>query len=552
MAEKLTTAIDIKVGVSGDASVKSIKGQLREAVNEAANLAAKFGEASPEATRAAAKVAELRDRMEDLNNRVKALNPDKFQRFATFASGIASGFSAAQGAMALFGAETDDVQKQLAKVQGAMAFAQGLQGIEDLTESFSGLGNKIKTTVVGAFSSLRGAIAATGLGAFAVLIGTLISKLDDYGKEQIDAAKAANEHAFAMETLNVELDLANGLITQQEADLQKLNIERRKAIQAIKDEALQTALKDAASLLNADSLKDILLGETNPILIAVKRVNEAFDAAEKASADRVKRINEEYDKREEVVNAKARQSAKVQREVIKQAAKEVERDDELLNMQREENTINAAEKLTDLNLKIIEQRGELNRKLRKRQADEAAAEEAKRRADELAAEQAHAQAKLDLANSVAVGLGAIGDIVSAGTNRAVGIQKVAALAQIGIDTAVALTAALRNANAPTPDNVASGGLAGIAKYAGLAAQILSAAAKARAVLKSGSGQNITAASQGAFATVPEQGRTFTAFGLPSDRVEQAGGAGAMRVYVVDSDITRQQKRSRAIQRTSVI
>ena len=145
MAEKLTTAIEVKVGVSGDASVKSIKSQLREAVNEAANLAAKFGEASPEATKAAGKVAELRDRMEDLNNRVKALNPDKFQRFATFASGIASGFSAAQGAMALFGAESDDVQKQLARVQGAMAFAQGIQGVKDFAQSFSGLGTVIKT-----------------------------------------------------------------------------------------------------------------------------------------------------------------------------------------------------------------------------------------------------------------------------------------------------------------------------------------------------------------------------------------------------------------------
>jgi len=530
MAEKLTTAIEVKVGVSGDASVKSIKSQLREAVNEAANLAAKFGEASPEATKAAGKVAELRDRMEDLNNRVKALNPDKFQRFATFASGIASGFSAAQGAMALFGAESDDVQKQLARVQGAMAFAQGIQGVKDFAQSFSGLGTVIKTQVVTAFSTLKGAMMATGIGALVAGITTLIVYFEDLASSAEKAA-AAEEEALQkraeFENTVLQLDLAD---IERE---QKLQVSRAKAKNATEEEIFDIEQKFRNKRINAlQTYRDALQKDTEDYIKANKAYLDAVSELEIADNNRQADINKQQAER---------RAAEQERNRARLAELDAKRDREILDFAREQEQIQAAEKLNDQQQKVIEQRAELNGRKRE-----------KERADELAAEQAHAQAKLDLANSVAIGLGAIGDIVAAGTNRAVGLQKVAALAQIGIHTAVALTAALRNANAPTPDNVATGGLAGVAKYAGLAAQILSAAAKARAVLKSGTATNISAAGAGAFATVPEAGRTFTAFGLPSDRVEQAGGAQQMRVYVVDKNITRQQKRSRAIQRTSVI
>jgi hypothetical protein len=50
---------------------------------------------------------------------------------------------------------------------------------------------------------------------------------------------------------------------------------------------------------------------------------------------------------------------------------------------------------------------------------------------------------------------------------------------------MALSAALKVSQSPSPDNVATGGLAGAAKYIGLAAMILTNAKRARDILKGG-------------------------------------------------------------------
>jgi len=63
------------------------------------------------------------------------------------------------------------------------------------------------------------------------------------------------------------------------------------------------------------------------------------------------------------------------------------------------------------------------------------------------------------------------------------VGKALALAQIGADTAKALSSALANSQSPTPDNVLTGGLAGIAKYIALAGTILANSKRAYDIIK---------------------------------------------------------------------
>jgi hypothetical protein len=120
--------------------VKSLKQQIREATVEATNLTQKFGENSQVAVLATKKVSELKEEMDDFNKRVAALNPEqKFAAFAQVASGIAGGFAAAEGAMALFGTQSEAVGQALLKVQGALAFAQGLKQVAELGDAFKSL-----------------------------------------------------------------------------------------------------------------------------------------------------------------------------------------------------------------------------------------------------------------------------------------------------------------------------------------------------------------------------------------------------------------------------
>jgi chemotaxis protein histidine kinase CheA len=173
--------VGVKVGITvdGSATLKSMKQELKEAQGQALALSRQFGELSPEAQAAAKRVAELKDEIGDLNERIDLMDPgNKFAAFGNAVKGVTGGFTAAQGALATFGAESEDLTKTLVKLQGAMALSEGLSTISDSWKDFQRLGNVIKTQVVNAFTTLKGAIIATGLGALAVAIGLIIANFD--------------------------------------------------------------------------------------------------------------------------------------------------------------------------------------------------------------------------------------------------------------------------------------------------------------------------------------------------------------------------------------
>jgi len=171
--------LNINVQTNAEGSIGSLKKQLREAQAEVAILSDKFGATSQQASLAAKKAAELKDKISDAKALTDAFNPDaKFKSLTSSLAGVAGGFGAVQGAMALFGAESDNVQKTLLKVQSAMALSQGLQAVGESVDSFKNLGTVIRTQVVTAFSTLRGAIIATGVGALAIGLGLLIANFE--------------------------------------------------------------------------------------------------------------------------------------------------------------------------------------------------------------------------------------------------------------------------------------------------------------------------------------------------------------------------------------
>jgi len=178
MAENLNLNVNVNTK-SAEGSVGSLKKQLREAQNEVVTLADKFGATSKQAIEAAKRTAELRDRIGDAKALTDAYNPDaKFKALTSSLAGVAGGFAALQGGMSLFGAESENVQKSLLKVQSAMALSQGLNQVGESIDSFKNLATQIKGGVVNAFSTLRGAIISTCIGALVVGIGLLIANFE--------------------------------------------------------------------------------------------------------------------------------------------------------------------------------------------------------------------------------------------------------------------------------------------------------------------------------------------------------------------------------------
>lgn len=143
MAEKKTIELDIQ------SNLGSLKSQLREAQAEVAAMADKFGATSKEATDAAKKAAKLKDAIGDAKDLTDAFNPDaKFGALTKSLGGAMDGFQAVQGAMGLFGTESEAVEKTLLKVQSAMALSQGVQGVMESVDSFKTLITQVKSFTI--------------------------------------------------------------------------------------------------------------------------------------------------------------------------------------------------------------------------------------------------------------------------------------------------------------------------------------------------------------------------------------------------------------------
>ena len=283
MAENLN--LNINVDTSGaSSSVGSLKKQLREAQAEVTALADKFGATSKEAIAAAKRAAELKDAIGDAKALTEAFNPDaKFKALTASLSGVAGGFGAIQGAMALFGAESDNVQKTLLKVQSAMAISQGLQAVGESIDSFKQLGAVIQNsttlqkannaataaaatvqrlftgavneTAVG-FKVLKGAIAATGIGLILVALGAIVSYWDDI-TASINGVSSAQKQLNVDAEKNLESQEKKLTSLDNQTNQMKLQGKSEKEILQIKLKQTKEAIAAAkVNLLNAKATRD--------------------------------------------------------------------------------------------------------------------------------------------------------------------------------------------------------------------------------------------------------------------------------------------------------
>ena len=183
-------AVNETVGINLVADTRSLRGQLKEAVQELARLQNTAGATGAEIAEAAKRAADLKDRIGDAKATIEAFDPDaKFKAFGQSIQGVAGAFAATQGALALVGVESAEVEKQLLKVQSALALSEGLNTVLASVDGFKNLALVLKTNVVAgftairaaavtAFTTMRGALIATGIGAFAVALGLIVSNFD--------------------------------------------------------------------------------------------------------------------------------------------------------------------------------------------------------------------------------------------------------------------------------------------------------------------------------------------------------------------------------------
>lgn len=268
--------------------------QVKGAISELDNSLGDFKTNSEDA------LSKFKDEMGDAQDKIEPFKA-KFESIQKISSGVASGFAAVQGTMALMGVENDKLGQTFIKLQAAMAIAQGIGGLGDLVEgmsqakvAFSGAITSVKAFI----TSLRGmklAMAATGIGAALVLVGLLAKAYLDLA-DATDKAKESKERLDKLES-KTELDNKKKRValTQAETkaydeyveDLKKANGNKTKIEQA--ELKLKKALREASNEYYNNELQNLnkLQKEQKKQLdIEKKRLEGLKRNSERVSSDR--------------------------------------------------------------------------------------------------------------------------------------------------------------------------------------------------------------------------------------------------------------------------
>jgi hypothetical protein len=567
-----------------------------------------FGEFSPEAQRAEKALAQARDRMDDFNDRVKAVNPDNFAKINTVVSGVARGFQAAQGAMALFGNQSEELEKTMVKLQGAMALAEGLEGLGAVQQKFMAIAGDIRGGVTKAFQSL-GRISTLALGGIGIVLTLVITNFDALKKAVMSLIPGLGAMAKFVGGLVQQFTDWVGITSAQDRALAKLNKTTEKANEQLDREiALLKARGDEVGVFNKQRQKlendlaqaranygkntekewgKIILDTKNALAVlkieeqnfqkeqAQAQADANTEAGNKRKAERDKQIQDEKDRQakleavrvktqDELISAELSANEAARQLRLAQATDEGERiqieyenklaalkeaqiQEEIALAGNEEALALVRQKYRDQELLALTEVDAAEIKLaedtakKQKEIDDKATDDAQKNTDKIIKqEEAKQEAKntlykasIDLANSIAA---------LAGEQTKTG--KAIALSVIAADTAMAISGALNVTQKPSPDNIATGGLAGAAKYIGLAAMILTNAKKARDILKGGQ-PSAPSGMQSSGGGMPQMAAPQISSTLP-----QVSGF-EQRVYVTEGDISRTQGRVASLKKVSV-
>jgi hypothetical protein len=454
--------------------------------------------------------------------------------------------------MALFGNQSKDLEKTMIKLQGAMALAEGLEGIGKVQQQFGALAGNIKGGVINAFKAL-GNMSTLAFGVIGVALTLIITNFDTLKKAVMNLLPGLSSMATFVGGLVQKFTDWVGITSAQDRALDKLNKTTGKTNEQLDREiALLQARGDQVGVFNKQRQKlendlaqaranygkntekewgKIILDTKNAL--AILKIEEGKYNAERAAAAAAA----EKARLQAIKDAKDQAAKELEAENEKNKKHEQELQDELFNIQGAGIVKNAkqlkAQTAQDIADQLI---------LNEQEAAKRKAISDKATADQLANDAAIKQSKQDLyAASVDLANAVIG---LAGEQSKTG--KILAVSVIAADTAMALSAALKVSQSPSPDNVATGGLAGAAKYIGLAAMILTNAKKARDILKGGQPSAPSGAGQMSGGGMPQMSAPNISSSLPTV------GQFDTKVFVTEGDIRRTTDRVDTTRKVSVV
>src|SRR5690606_4012033 len=216
-AEEFEEALSRVTGQS-----KTLKQELRQMTEQLAEMKLRGESNTAQYQELAQKAGELKDAIGDANQEVKnfASDTSTFDGLIGVVQGAAGGFAVLQGTAALFGDESEELQKTLHRVNAAMASLQGLQQVQVTIQKEAAAAMFLSTVatkaqaaamtvfnfVVGSSTGLlkafRIALATTGVGLLVIGVLELVQALKSSNDELEKAEDLIDSNTRAIDAYN--------------------------------------------------------------------------------------------------------------------------------------------------------------------------------------------------------------------------------------------------------------------------------------------------------------------------------------------------------------
>jgi len=593
--------ITVKVRAEDDTqkATQSAKARLRDLQKQMLDLEAAGQKNTDQFRRMAAEAGSLKDAIGDTSAQVKALASDTrtLDTFTSAIQGIAGGFAVAQGAAALFGEESEDVQKAMMKVQSALALVNGATAIANALNKDSALMVNLNAaaqrvyalavgTSTGALKAFRIALVSTGIGAAVVAIGLLIANFDKLTaavkgflgikvKENLDGQIKSMERA-------AEIAKERGA-TEAEVFAMEFEISRKRLQNAKNEEEMEEA-RHQHNVLRAQYESYLKKAELEKQDAAAKDADKRQQEREKAAEERRRKQEQEREaaaaKQKEIdgIIADSRQA------LLESSLSANERELEQIDASYEERLAKVQGNEEATNLLLAQLRAERTAKIQEQQdaadqaeldaqraqldhqiqiEDELYAEREKLRQEDLQRDKAYNEARVQFYNTAS---GSIVEIMRSlgGKSKAVmlaalALEKGMAIAQVVINLQKELAGINANA-ALNPANALTAGAAGVTQALSLSTMAkINAGLRIAAIAATSIGQvsSITGGGGGGGGGTAGTGGGGGGMAAPqgnalnpnsqliNPNTGQPQGQ-PLRAYVVESDVSGIQNRLRTI------
>ena len=527
------------------------------------------------------------------------------QKLTGSLNAAAGAFSLVQGSMALFGAESDDVEQAILKVQSAMAISQGVETITEGAKSVRALGAAIQSTTIFQKASSaaqyvwNAAMAANPIGLVVASIAALLVggyKLIKFFKDSSDANEKAasatikNTNALKQQSISAAqssnklktyndqqyaLAQASGMSSE---GLRKLALKHKEEEVALNKKnavlAQSTFLRQRdtlAALKNSDASDEVIANQEKLVqetYKAFKKQNEILSTSykERAALRNASKVGEVADEKARLdeITEKNKEAYKKrledQKEAAKKAKEQREKDNQaerdffigIENTNRERRVTEALDKET-ANAKVLSDATAVT--------DALMLEDDKRIQSEQAAADAKKAIQMSTFETAASGLSVLSKLFE--KNKA--LQKASLLAESAIGIAkIIINTQAANAAARLKYSLLPGGVALAAAEItlnkinagiGIAANLVGTA-KGLQALGGGSASGASVGGGGSSAPEPlaSAAPTFNVVGTSGQNqiAQSLGNQAPVKAYVVSNDVTTAQSLDRNIVKTATL